>query len=626
MGLAEIGASYDRGVQRVLEIETSRGRKITVTLDHEMVTPDGKVPAAKLAVGDALLIDPYGIERPKVRKAIRRVGHRNSKHIQEPHRYVDKDGYVRLRGIEHDRASTGGVYEHVVIAEALLGRALRADEEVHHINQDRADNRPTNLEVLHRSDHRRQHDHVVNFGFFSPATDLVTAIRDAGEDHVYDFHILDDAHTFVGNGIIVGNTGKTLVSLALLDRWGVKRVIVACPKSVISTWPREVRTHLETADEWIVLADQSGSIEQRAQRAEHMARVSAMQNKRFMLVVNHEAVWRKPMAELVQRTAWGALIVDESHRAKSPGGKLSVFLSRTSRSAAHVLALSGTPLPHSKLDIYAQARFIDNGRTFGTSFAGFKARYAVMGGFQRHQVIGWQNSDEYERKLASMAWRIRKEEALSLPEEVDATRSCMLSERASKVYLRMAQDMAVEIREGTLTAANALVKLLRLQQITSGSIPTDDGREIQIDTAKADLLEDVLEDLDEPVVVFVRFRSDLDAVARIAEKLGLAYGEVSGRRKDLDEGRYPKDVRVLGVQIQAGGVGIDLTRARVAIYYSMGFSLGDYLQARARVHRPGQSRAVMHLHLVAEGTIDEVVIAALQKRRDAVEAVLESLR
>jgi SNF2 family DNA or RNA helicase len=73
-------------------------------------------------------------------------------------------------------------------------------------------------------------------------------------------------------------------------------------------------------------------------------------------------------------------------------------------------------------------------------------------------------------------------------------------------------------------------------------------------------------------------------------------------------------------------VGIDLTRAATAIYYSTGYDLGAYIQSRARVHRPGQTRPVTYVHLIAEGTIDESILAALRAREDVVTSILASAR
>ena len=82
---------------------------------------------------------------------------------------------------------------------------------------------------------------------------------------------------------------------------------------------------------------------------------------------------------------------------------------------------------------------------------------------------------------------------------------------------------------------------------------------------------------------------------------------------------------MLAVQIQAGGVGVDLTRARYCCFYSPSFSLGDYEQARARVHRPGQTRKVTYIKLIAPDTVDERIYEALSSKKDVVRYVLETL-
>jgi SNF2 family DNA or RNA helicase len=413
--------------------------------------------------------------------------------------------------------------------------------------------------------------------------------------------------------------GKSATALAVADAARARRILIACPLSVVRVWPREIARHL--AEPWDVLAlDGAGGVKRKAaEAAAFLARVS--RERPSVVVVNHESLWREPFRSLALRTLWDLLVVDEAHRAKAPGGKLSRFLAELGLRCPRRLALTGTPMPHSPLDVYAQCRAIDRS-VFGTSFARFRARYALMGGFQGHQVIGYQHLDELARRFATVAHQARKADVLDLPPEVRAERTCSLGPEARRIYDALAEEFYAEVERGEVTVSNALVKLLRLAQITGGTIRLDDGTLRGVSQAKEDLLEDVLEDVSEPVVVFARFVSDLDAIARVSERLGRVYGEVSGRRKDLDEARYPASVSVLGVQIQAGGVGVDLTRAAVGIFYSCGYSLGEYLQACARLHRPGQDRSVTLLHLIAEDTIDRQVYEALARREQVVETIL----
>ena len=127
----------------------------------------------------------------------------------------------------------------------------------------------------------------------------------------------------------------------------------------------------------------------------------------------------------------------------------------------------------------------------------------------------------------------------------------------------------------------------------------------------------------EPCVVFCRFTADVQAVHRAAAKLGLYSMELSGQRNDLEAWQRGA-ASVLAVQIQAGSLGIELHRAAFAAFYSLGYSLSEYLQARARLVRPEQTRPVHFTHLVVSGTVDPEVYRALERREQVIEAVLRT--
>lgn len=422
-------------------------------------------------------------------------------------------------------------------------------------------------------------------------------------------------------------TGKSAVIAWLIatpeTSW--RRVLIACPLSVCGVWPSQIATHAGRPARVVVL---EGSVAGKAKRAaEEFVRDWP---DPLVLVVNHESLWRTPLGAWVGRQTWDALIVDEGHRAKSPSGKLSMFLARVRPMFRYRIDLTGTPMPHSPLDIYAQGRFV-NPDIFGTSFVRFRARHAVMGGYQQHQVVGYQNMDEFAERLAQLCTPVvRAEDVLDLPPVQHIRREVVLSPDEMRPYRELERDMIAEIAAGTVTASNALVKLLRLAQCCQGTIRTDDGTDVQVGTSKRDALADLLEDIDpaEPVVVFGRFHADLDSAKAAAERLGRRYGEVSGRDKGglTSDSKMSPDVDVLGVQIQSGGVGIDLSRACYAVYLSTGYSLGDYEQSEARVHRPGQTRPTFYYHIVARGTVDEDIASALEAKGEVVEEVVAKLR
>ena len=110
------------------------------------------------------------------------------------------------------------------------------------------------------------------------------------------------------------------------------------------------------------------------------------------------------------------VLADESHKLKRPGGKASLYFKRLRHQARHRLALTGTPLPHSPLDVYAQFRFLDPS-LFGPSFHAFKQTYAVLGGFHNKQVTAYQNLDQLEGLMRRVTFRVAKD-VLELPPEV----------------------------------------------------------------------------------------------------------------------------------------------------------------------------------------------------------------
>lgn len=367
------------------------------------------------------------------------------------------------------------------------------------------------------------------------------------------------------------------------------------------------------------------------ERAERLQVALAMASgKCLVAAVNYESVWRSHLAPTIESVKWSAIVLDESHRIKAPGGTSSRYMARLAAKQPHAkrVCLTGTPMPNSPLDLYGQFRFLDP-QVFGTSYTRMRSRYAECDLRFPSKVKAWRNQDELTAKLDAHSWRVTADEVLDLPEAIHETIPVELTPRVQRFYRSLKTEMVAELDAGTVTTANALTKLLRMQQATGGYARLDGGATVTaIDgtPSKRMALQDRLEDMaaTEPVVVFCRFRSDLDDVAAVARELGREYAEVSGERKDLE--RWQRgDATILGVQIQSGGVGIDCSRACYAFYYSLTFSLGDYEQSLARLRRPGQTRCVRYYHLVATGTVDEQVYAALRQRRNVIEAVLQNL-
>jgi hypothetical protein len=479
--------------------------------------------------------------------------------------------------------------------------------------------------------------------------------------------------------------GKSKITVDLLEvGWpNCHRVLILAPNNVVKVWPKELNGAPEVGKPgharrpWQVVNGLrvnrngrlvAGSLRERKDLFK-AAYDAAGPDRPTAIVVNYEAAPQGVLGEWLGSVEWDAVILDESHRIKSPGGVQSKFCASLAGKARKRACLTGTPMPHSPLDIYAQARFLDPGH-FGTSYARFRQRYAVMGGFQGKQVLGMNEhlQPELEEKIARFSYIISNEEldkVLGLLDPVwpDTIRVPM-SAKTRKVYDGLANALMAEIEDGVLTVDNALTQMLRLQQVTSGHVPVDrpcpscsgegcdacDGIGFEqaivgVGTEKIDALSDWMKDLQptvwsgaahesevlqpgEPLVVVCRFTADLDAVKAAALAQGRRYGELSGRDGSglTRHATMSEDVDVLGVQIQAGGTGIDLSRARYVANFSVGFSLGDWLQWLKRTHRPGQKRRVLYQNFAVEGTIDEAVFRALKAREEVVKTVMNNAR
>jgi SNF2 family DNA or RNA helicase len=424
-------------------------------------------------------------------------------------------------------------------------------------------------------------------------------------------------------------TGKTRCAIDLIchiaKEEGPQKVLILCPLSVVPVWPTQFHEYAWDTIKYDVLQlDSSLSVKKKAKALESSNTAADV----FAVVVNYESAKFEPLSSSLLLREWDFVILDESHKIKSPGSKVSRFCASLRARSKRRLCLTGTPLPHSPLDIYAQFRFLDPG-IFGTSFTRFRAHYAIMGGFKTPsgipvQVLGYQNQDEMARNIDSITFKAKTEDVLDLPAKTHVEKFYFLNKEERAVYKAVETQFIASVKSGEIVARNALTKVLRLAQIASGFAKSEDGEIIELGNSKTKLLEEVVDDIgQEPIVVFCRFRRDLDAVHQVARTLKRKSVELSGRRNDLGGPTWLEgNGDIIAVQLQSGGVGIDLTRARYCIYYAVDYSLGNYEQSLARVHRPGQHRPVTYIHLIGKNTIDVKVYASLSKKRDVIESIL----
>ena len=432
-------------------------------------------------------------------------------------------------------------------------------------------------------------------------------------------------------------TGKTKVAIDVsMDRTDVNRVLVVCPKAVLTVWPKELRKHSNGRKYEVyvrLIRNKNGSIPEEAKRVKDFITPKPTPGVKRYVVVNYDSVWRKELGEAILKANFDMVILDESHRAKSAGSKVSKFLALVGKRAKYKLCLSGTPMANSPLDVYGQYRFLDPS-IFGTNHNSFLQEYAVMGGPERRFVVGYKNQKDLNSKFQSIAYSCSMKDVsqrIKLPDSLPPTvRDVMLPPKDMRTIHELSQEFIAECSTGnTIVVNNVLTRALRMQQIAAGFCLTYTGPGEEpicedLNSAKSDALADYMEDIDtqERVVVFCQFKHDLQSIKEVAYRVERPYFELSGSENTLE--RWKVSVGgVLAVQIQAGAEGVDMTCSNHAVYYTLPYSLALYDQSKARLYRPGQTRPVSFTHLIAIGTIDELMYRSLVNKRGLIDAIKE---
>jgi SNF2 family DNA or RNA helicase len=424
--------------------------------------------------------------------------------------------------------------------------------------------------------------------------------------------------------------GKSLVTVGVVGaRWmagEVRRVIIVAPLSVLPVWKREFNDYCSLTIPMITL---EGPV------AAKVAAIKLMPSG--IICVNYESVWREEVAVALKAWKPNMMICDESQRIKSPTSRQSKGVAQLGHNCRYRMILSGTPVMNGPIDFWAQYRFLEPD-LFSTSFYAFKSRYAVVGGYENHQIVAYRHLDELVQKVHSIASRTTKKEALDLPETVDEIRYCELEPAARKAYKKLLKDSIAELDGGVITAPQVITRILRLQQITGGYVQIDEAKTLtKISDAKRLALVDTLEDLldaGKKVVIFARFLAEVSDITNTAKKM---FGEdavvvITGavdqkeRGPIVDRFQTDPDCKVFIAQTATAGLGITLTAADTAIFYSCDYSYANHEQARARIHRIGQLNRCTYIYMVAEKTVDEDVLDILQSKKSMADLVVDNWR
>ena len=417
----------------------------------------------------------------------------------------------------------------------------------------------------------------------------------------------------------------TIAVLGALYKAGkIQRALVVCPLSITGVWVEELGKFADFRYNAVVL---SGHALKKTAALRKMTGVFLQ-----VAVVNYESAWR--MED--ELAAWGPdiIVADEGHKIKTHNAKQSKALHHLGALAQYRMLLTGTLITNKALDAFSQYKFV-NPRIFGNSFYAFRNRYFDMTGYGNYTPVLKQAMEpELLERIHSLAFRVTKEECLDLPETTDIIRFVELEPSAAKVYKDLVQESYAELTRGEVTVTNVLTRLLRLSQLTGGFIGNDEGGPVQqISAAKLNALDDILEEAlneDKKLVVIARFTAELRAICKLLEKKKVKYSIITGGVRDRDvqvsEFQNNPEVKIFLGQIQVAGLGITLTRASTMVFYSEDYSMSNFEQTKARIHRAGQKNNCTYIFLAARNTIDEKVLEALRNKADLAKTMIDNYR
>lgn len=425
--------------------------------------------------------------------------------------------------------------------------------------------------------------------------------------------------------------GKSLTSIAitgqLFNDKKIERVLVICPTSIIGVWLEEFKKFADF--DYCIEAIIGTTMSKRKDKLKLLCHKIGLK----VAIINYEATWRMEKELNIYKP--DIIICDESQKIKNPSASQSKTIHRLGVKAKYKIILTGTPVQNSPMDVFSQWKFLDP-NIFGLSFYAFRNHYAVMGGYYNHQILRYKNMDELTSKAHSVAYRITKEEALDLPEQIFLNRYCELESTARKIYDTVAKESYAELMDGEITATNVLTKLMRLSQIAGGHVKDDEGRMQVISKSKLnelkDIMEDVIIDNKKKLVIFARFIPEIESIKSLAREMDIRYSYITGEIKTEERSemcsKFQNDnnIKLFIAQIQTAGLGITLTAADTAVFYSLDFNYANYSQAIARTHRIGQKNTCTYINLIATETVDEKILKALESKQDIAKNIVDNWR
>ena len=400
--------------------------------------------------------------------------------------------------------------------------------------------------------------------------------------------LISNRKAFCFNEQGTGKTASVIWAVDYLMTLGVvKRVLVVCPLSIMkSAW-------------------QADLFKFALHRTVSVAYGSAKKRKEILnagaefVIVNFDGV--SILKNEIIRGGFDLIVIDEASAYKNPRTVRWKDMREVCRSVKGLWMLTGTPAAQSPVDAYGLAKLI-NPKGVAPFFGQFRDQ--VMIKITDYRWVPRPEAKAIVRNVLQPAIRFEKKDCLDLPSVTFMDRDAPMTAQQRKYYKTLAKQMLIEAAGEDISAVNAAVKVSKLLQIACGSVYTDTGEVIDFDASeRLNVVQEVVDECSNKVLIFVPFSHSIEMVRRHLTKNGVSCEVINGdvnvnkRAEIVQLFQTSTDPKVLIIQPQAASHGLTLTAADTIIWYAPCTSVETYLQANARIDRPGQVNPMTVVHV-----------------------------
>lgn len=411
----------------------------------------------------------------------------------------------------------------------------------------------------------------------------------------------------------LGKTVATLTALQdMVDGFEAFKVLVVAPLRVAkSTWPAEIAAWDHVNLDYALL---TGPKKRRENAVASDAPIHLINIDNLVWLIEH----------LGKAWPYDTVVLDESSLFKSHSTRRFKKLKTRLPQIERMILLTGTPAPNGLLDLWPQIFLLDKGERLFRTFTGYKRHYFESDYMGYTWSLRPGSEEDIHHRVSDLCLRLKAADYLDLPERVDNIVNVPLPTMKLKAYKRLEREFLLELAENdTITAVSAGVLVNKLLQFASGSLYREDQTFEVMHDEKLKALEEIIDTAaGQPVLVAYSFKSDL---VRLQAKFPQA--RVLDKHPDTIEDWNRGDIPLLLAHPQSAGHGLNLQHGgNLLVWFSLTWSLEQYQQFNARLDRQGQKHSVVIHHLVAQDTVDEDVMRALDRKNVTQSALLEALK